>query len=264
VTSGWICSVFFLSYQTTLPCFRFLPATEPALFCPSLWSHRRSFIESTCVALRYGHFSQTSSYWLNRDLFACYGSLMSSRRVITNSTIALSVKEWRQMRWCPQLYGVRRRYRNVILPVFECGKYIVETTGAITSGGSFRSYDIDKEYLKSYIDVNNINILLIWCFLQRVFYDFIQKGVFNNGYAKNMILGIVGVILFFSIQKQRLSQVLNVGQTLLFCLSYCLSWPTPVGRQFKLSGYTMSKSNKLFWISAASCRFCPAILHPCK
>jgi hypothetical protein len=62
-----------------------------------------------------------------------------------------------------------------------------------------------------------------------------------------LILGIVGVILFFSIQEVKAIPSFE-RQTGFSCFTCHTVYPelTPVGRQFKLGGYTMSKSNKLF------------------
>jgi hypothetical protein len=62
-----------------------------------------------------------------------------------------------------------------------------------------------------------------------------------------LILGIVGAILFFSIQEVKAIPSFE-RQTGLSCFNCHTVYPelTPLGRQFKLGGYTMSKSDKLF------------------
>ena len=62
-----------------------------------------------------------------------------------------------------------------------------------------------------------------------------------------LILGMVGVILFLSIQEVKAIPSFE-RQTGFSCFTCHTVYPelTPLGRQFKLGGYTMSKSNKLF------------------
>src|SRR5574340_784283 len=62
-----------------------------------------------------------------------------------------------------------------------------------------------------------------------------------------LILGIVGAFLIYSIQEAKAIPSFE-RQTGLSCFTCHTVYPelTPMGRQFKLGGYTMSKSDKLF------------------
>jgi hypothetical protein len=62
-----------------------------------------------------------------------------------------------------------------------------------------------------------------------------------------LILGIIGVVLFYSIKEAQAVPSFK-RQTGLSCFTCHTIYPelTPVGQQFKLGGYTMSKNNKLF------------------
>jgi hypothetical protein len=78
---------------------------------------------------------------------------------------------------------------------------------------------------------------------------FVEKGELNMETRKNtaLLLGMVGIILLFSIHEAKAVPSFK-RQTGLSCFTCHTVYPelTPTGRQFKLGGYTLSKSDKLF------------------